>query len=323
MVKLSVELRRYRLKRAFAISRGSRSEACVLVVRIEQDGVIGSGECVPYTRYGETVENVTEAILSLQPPFDRRQLQRLLPPGAARNAVDCAFWDLEAKQSGRRVWELAGLELPEPVSTALTLSLDTPESMRARARENADFPILKIKLGGGAADIARIEAVREGSPDARLIVDANEGWSRHEFAELVKTFGELEVEMVEQPFPAGEDDSLADADCPFDVCADESCHGVESFEQLPAGYSMINIKLDKTGGLTEALELRRRARDAGYRVMIGCMIGSSLGTAPALLVAQGADVADLDGPLLLAEDHPIPLHFEKNRIAPSEPGLWG
>ena len=283
----------------------------------------GCGECVPYARYGETAASVKQAILSLKPPFDRARLQTLLPPGAARNAVDCALWDVEAKLSGRPVWRLAGLPRPEPINTALTLSLDTPGAMRSNARECADFPILKVKLGGGPEDLERLASVREGAPDARLIVDANEGWSEAGFLGLVDAFSELGVEMVEQPFPAGEDHLLAEAASPITLCADESCHGVDSFERLPAGYSMINIKLDKTGGLTEALELRDRARAKGFSIMAGCMVGSSLAMAPAVLVGQGAEIVDLDGPLLLAEDNSAKLRYEKSQIFPPQPALWG
>ncbi len=322
-MKLTVAERRFPLKHSFAISRGARTEAHVLVATIEIDGKTGRGECVPYARYGESVASVKQAILSLEPPFDRARLQTMLPPGAARNAVDCALWDVEAKLAGKPVWQLAGIEPPEAVTTAFTLSLDSPEAMRSRAEECADFPILKVKLGGGAADIERMTSVRAGAPHARLIVDANEGWNDSEYLDLIHAFSELGVEMVEQPFPAGEEQALADLPSPIALCADESCHGVDSFDRLPAGYSMINIKLDKTGGLTEALELRDRARSAGYSIMAGCMIGSSLAMAPAVLVGQGAEIVDLDGPLLLAGDDEAPLHYDKSLILPPQPALWG
>ena len=295
----------------------------MLVAVAEQDGVSGFGECVPYARYGETLDGVRRTIESLEPPFDRMELQSLLPPGAARNAVDCALWDLEAKQSGRPVWELAGLSAPEPMTTAYTISLDAPDAMRSESAEHCEFPLLKIKLGGGPEDLERLSAVRDGAPAARLIVDANEGWSDSEFRNLAPELLQLGVEMVEQPLPAGADQDLAAKNCPIPVCADESCHGVASFADLPAGYAMINIKLDKTGGLTEALELSSRARDSGYQIMTGCMVGSSLAMAPALLAAQGAQIVDLDGPLLLAEDQPVPLSYEKGIVHPADPALWG
>ncbi len=322
-MKLSVEQQRFPLKKPFTISRGSRSVAYVLVAIAEQDGVTGFGECVPYARYGETSDSVRGMIQSLQPPFDRTELQSLLPPGAARNAVDCALWDLEAKQSGRPVWEIAGLPPPEPLTTACTISLDKPEAMKAAAAERSDWPLLKIKLGGGPEDLDRAAAVRDGAPDARLIVDANEGWSDSEFRHLAENLRQLGVEMVEQPLPAGADRELSEKNCPLPVCADESCHGAASLPGLAAGYSMINIKLDKTGGLTEALQLRARAGDLGYRIMTGSMVGSSLAMAPALLAAQGSQIVDLDGPLLLAEDRNVPLCYDRGIVYPASRELWG
>lgn len=322
---MKVELREdvFPLREAFTISRGSRTEARVLTVELEEGGARGWGECVPYARYGETVEGVAAAARALEPPLDRRALQQMLPPGAARNALDCALWDLEAKRAGRRVWELAGLPAPEPVVTAFTLSLDAPERMRAAAARNAQRPLLKIKLGG-EGDMARLEAVREGAPDARIIVDANEGWTPELYAALAPHLVRLGVAMVEQPLPAGADDALAEMERPVPVCADESCHDRASLAGLEGKYDLVNIKLDKTGGLTEALALREAARAAGFGIMVGCMVGSSLAMAPAVLVAQGAEVVDLDGPLLLARDREVPLTFDgEGRIHPSEAALWG
>jgi L-alanine-DL-glutamate epimerase-like enolase superfamily enzyme len=321
-MELTVTAERFRLAQVFTISRGSRTEAQVLTVRIRDGGYEGRGECVPYARYGETLESVTAQIEVLSTRFTRAELQGLLPAGAARNAVDCALWDLDAKRAGLRVWELAGLPAPGPEITAYTLSLDTPERMRAQAAANAHRPLLKIKLGT-PEDMPRLEAVRAGAPAARIIIDANEGWSTAIYADLVPHLKRLGVELVEQPLPAGEDDALLGLDRPVPVCADESCHDRSSLPSLRGKYDMVNIKLDKTGGLTEALALREAARTEGFGVMVGCMVGSSLAMAPAVLVAQGAAFTDLDGPLLLAEDREMPLRFDENGVHPPETGLWG
>ncbi|WP_291733290.1 N-acetyl-D-Glu racemase DgcA [Leisingera sp. F5] len=312
----------FKLAQVFTISRGSRTEAKVLTVRVEKDGVTGWGECVPYARYNETLDSVTTEIEGLPADFTREELQSLLPAGAARNAVDCALWDLEAKQAGKRVWELAGLEAPGPEITAYTLSLDTPENMQKQAAENAFRPLLKIKLGT-PDDMPRLEAVRAGAPDAKIIIDANEGWSAEVYAELAPHLVRLGVELVEQPLPAGEDDALIGMERPVPVCADESCHDRTSLPGLKGKYDVVNIKLDKTGGLTEALKLRAQALAEGYQVMVGCMVGSSLAMAPATLVAQGAAVTDLDGPLLLAEDREEPLTFDAEGVHPPVAALWG
>ena len=312
----------FRLAQVFTISRGSRTEAQVLTVRVSQDGVTGRGECVPYARYDETLDSVEAQIAALPETIDRAALYDLLPAGAARNAVDCALWDLEAKQTGKRVWELAGLPAPGPEITAYTLSLDTPENMRAQAEKNAYRPLLKIKLGT-PDDMPRLEAVRAGAPEARIIVDANEGWSAEVYADLAPHLVRLGVALVEQPLPAGDDDALAGMARPVPVCADESCHDRASLPALKGKYDVINIKLDKTGGLTEALALRDAARAAGYGVMVGCMVGSSLAMAPAVLVAQGALVTDLDGPLLLAEDRDDALKYDAAGVHPPETALWG
>ncbi|MEL6677571.1 MAG: N-acetyl-D-Glu racemase DgcA [Pseudomonadota bacterium] len=311
------------LAEVFTISRGSRTEAKVLTATVSREGLTGRGECVPYARYGETMESVTEQIEGAADVPDRAALAGALPPGAARNALDCALWDLEAKRAGRRVWQLAGLDRPGPEITAYTLSLDAPEAMRAAAARHAHRPLLKIKLGGGEEDVARIEAVRAGAPDARIVVDANEGWTADLYTALAPVFVRLGVTMVEQPLPAGSDDMLAEIARPLPVCADESCHDRASLPGLTGKYDMINIKIDKTGGLTEALALRAAARAAGYDVMVGCMVGSSLAMAPAVLAAQGAAVTDLDGPLLLAEDRPHALAFDAAGVHPPEAALWG
>jgi L-alanine-DL-glutamate epimerase-like enolase superfamily enzyme len=319
---LRVERESFRLAEVFTISRGSRTEARVLTVEVARDGIVGRGECVPYARYGESLESVAAQIEGLPGGIDRAALQAALPPGAARNAVDCALWDWQAKRAGRRVWDLAGLPAPGPVQTCFTLSLDTPERMQAAAARNAHRPILKIKLGT-PDDMPRLEAVRRGAPGATIVVDANEGWTAEVYADLAPHLIRLGVAMVEQPLPAQADAMLAEIARPLPVCADESCHDRHSLPDLAGKYDMINIKLDKTGGLTEALALREAARAAGFRVMVGCMVGTSLAMAPAVLAAQGAEVVDLDGPLLLAEDRKPPLHYDAAGVYPPEPELWG
>lgn len=322
-MKLTVEEQRFKLNQPFTIARGTRDDIQVLVARVEQDGKVGYGECMPYLRYGETVDGVRETIRSLKTPFDRAQLQSLLPPGAARNAVDCALWDLEAKLSGQRVWELINLSLPQPIMTSCTISLDSPDAMRRAAAACRKLPLLKIKLGGGDKDIDRIKAVRDGAPNVRLIVDANEGWDDRDFTDLVPHLEQLDVEMVEQPLPAGEDQDLVEKNCPLTVCADESCHGMDSFAKLPQGYGMVNIKLDKTGGLTEALQLKAKAKARGYQIMVGCMLGSSLAIAPALLLAQDAQIVDLDAPLWIAADRPFSLNYDQGMVDIASEQLWG
>ena len=312
----------FRLAEVFTISRGSRTEAQVLTVRITDGGVTGWGECVPYARYGETLESVEEEIAGLPGKVTRAGLFELLPPGAARNAVDCALWDLEAKRAGRRAWELAGLAAPGPVITAFTLSLDAPAAMQAQAAKHAFRPLLKIKLGT-PDDMPRLEAVRAGAPGSRIIVDANEGWSAEVYADLAPHLVRLGVDLVEQPLPAGEDEALVGMARPVPVCADESCHDRASLLETKGKYDVVNIKLDKTGGLTEALALREEAVRQGYGVMVGCMVGSSLAMAPATLVAQGAAIVDLDGPLLLAEDRSEPLLFDEAGVHPPTAALWG
>lgn len=313
----------FKLAQVFTISRGSRTEANVITVTLKRGDHVGKGECVPYARYNETMDSVEAQIMSLPVEFDRDTLRDLLPAGAARNAVDCALWDLEAKEAGKHVWELAGISAPTAEITAYTLSLETPEKMQAQAAEHAFRPLLKTKLGGGQEDIARIKAVRAGAPDSRIIVDANEGWTPELYIELAPVLVELGVEMVEQPFPAGEDDALLTLERVLPVCADESCHDSSSLANLKGKYDIVNVKLDKTGGLTEAFKLRDDALAQGYKVMVGCMVGSSLAMAPAVLVAQGAAIVDLDGPLLLGEDRENPLYFDEQGVHPADANLWG
>ena len=316
-----VQAETFQLAQVFTISRGSRTQAEVLTVRIEKGGFMGWGECVPYPRYGETLQSVTAQIEALG-AVGRRELAEALPAGAARNAVDCALWDLEAKTAGRRVSDLIGLGAPGPEVTAYTLSLDTPEAMQAQAALNAFRPLLKIKLGT-PDDMPRLEAVRRGAPQSRIIVDANEGWSAEVYLDLAPHLLRLGVELVEQPLPAAEDDALLGLERILPICADESCHDSSSLADMQGKYDFANIKLDKTGGLTEALALRDAARASGFGIMVGCMVVSSLAMAPATLVAQGAAFTDLDGPLLLAEDRDQPLKFDAAGVHPPVAALWG
>lgn len=298
----------------------------MVVAEIHEDGVAGRGECFPYAHYGETVDGVMalarSQAVAVGTGLGRLDLQSALPPGAARNALDCALWDLECKQSGKRVWELAGLPAPEPVTTVYTLSLDSPERMHQAAVENAAKPMLKLKLGG-EADLERVAAVRDGAPNAKIVVDANEGWDVSAYERLVPRLAELGVAMIEQPFKPANDEALEWLERPIPVCADESCHDRTSLQRMLGRYDIANIKLDKTGGLTEALALRAEARDAGFQIMVGCMIATSLAMAPGLLVAQGAAVVDLDGPLLLADDREHGLRYDNGRVYPPATGLWG
>jgi len=322
VLEISVAPERFRLAQPFRISRGVRTVAEVLTVTVTGDGATGRGECVPYARYGESLDSVTAQILGLPGDLDRGTLAEALPPGAARNAVDCALWDWEAKRAGVRVWELADLPTPAPAITAYTLSLDEPEAMRAQAATHAHRPLLKIKLGT-PDDMPRLEAVRAGAPGSEIIVDANEGWSAEVYSELAPHLLRLGVTLVEQPLAAGADEALEGLPRPVAICADESCHDRASLPALIDRYDVVNIKLDKTGGLTEALALKAAARAAGFDIMVGCMVGSSLAMAPAVLVAQGVRVTDLDGPLLLAEDRANRLHFDDSGVHPPSAALWG
>lgn len=310
----------------FVISRGARTEARVVVVELTEGAAVGRGECVPYARYGETVEGVmaeiTELLPALEQGLSRQALQQRLPAGAARNAIDCALWDLACKQTGQRIWQRAGLPAPAPQVCAYTLSVDTPEAMEAVARQHAWRPLLKLKLAG-AGDLARVAAVRRGAPEARLIVDANEGWDEALYRELVPELAALGVEMIEQPLPAGQEALLATLPRPIPLCADESCHDRRSLPAVLDSYDLINIKTDKTGGLTEALALKAEAEAAGLGIMVGCMLATSLAMAPAFVLAQGVRVVDLDGPLLLATDRPHGFVYDGALMQPCEAALWG
>jgi len=313
------------LKEPFRISRGSRTEARVVVVTVTDGKYVGRGEGVPLARYNQNTASVLAQIESIrgEENLDRQNLQQLLPAGAARNALDCALWDLEANISGKRVWELANIPFVPEVETSFTISLDTPGKMAESARAAANAPILKLKLGGDSLDLARVESVRDTAPKTRLLIDANESWSPEHYRRIVPTLKGLDVEFVEQPFPADADEVLETLDHAIPVCADESCHTTADLLRLTNRYQMINIKLDKTGGLTEALRLRECARESGFKLLIGCMVCTSLSIAPARLLATFADWIDLDGPLLLARDREHPVPYENGRIGIPPRELWG
>ena len=311
----------------FTISRGSRTHVEVVVVELRDGASTGRGECVPYPRYGESVDGVMAQIrgaaAGVEGGWTRADLAREMPPGAARNALDCALWDLEAGLRGTTVHELAGRTAPGPLTTAYTLGLGMPEAMGAAAGAESRRPLLKLKLAGDGGDVERVRAVREGAPAARLIVDANEGCSADGLESLMDHLAGLGVDLIEQPLPADDDQVLADLAHPVPLCADESCHTADDLRRLSDRYEAVNIKLDKTGGLTAALGLGDRSREAGLRVMVGCMVGTSLAMAPAVLAAQGADWVDLDGPLLLARDREPGLRYEGSTVEPAAPELWG
>ena len=325
-MNLTVRIERWPLQRAFTISRGSKTEAVVVVAELEHGGHRGRGEAVPYLRYGETPEGVAAVIeamgAALSGGLDRIGLQTAMPSGAARNALDCAFWDLAAKQAGHPAHELAALPAPKSVVTAYTVSLDKPKTMAEAAASAASRPLLKVKLGGGD-DAARIAAVRRAAPKAELIVDANEGWSEDDLERNFAACAQAGVTLIEQPLPEGRDATLARIRRPIPVCADESVHDRASLEAIGGKYDAINVKLDKAGGLTEALALAAEAERRGFDIMVGCMVATSLAMAPAMLVAQRARVVDLDGPLLLAEDRPHGLRYEGSIVYPAKAVLWG
>ncbi|HMM90583.1 N-acetyl-D-Glu racemase DgcA [Bradyrhizobium sp.] len=324
--KLAVSIERWPIAGAFTISRGAKTEAVTVVATVSQGGLIGRGECVPYPRYGETPEATLAALEAMQElvagGMDRTSLQRVMPAGAARNALDCALLDLEAKSAGQRVWSLLGRPAPRPCTTAFTISLGTPEAMAAATARAARRPLLKIKLGGDGDD-ARIAAVRKAARESELIVDANEAWAPDNLEFYLAACANAGVTLVEQPLPAGKDDALADIKRPIAVCADESVHDRGSLQGLRARYDAVNIKLDKTGGLTEALAMADAAQALGFEIMIGCMVATSLAMAPAMLLAQQARFVDLDGPLLLARDRDGGLRYDGSLVYPPEAALWG
>ncbi|MGZ5871562.1 MAG: N-acetyl-D-Glu racemase DgcA [Bradyrhizobium sp.] len=323
---LAARIEHWPIAGSFTISRGAKTEAVTVVAEVYQGGHIGRGECVPYPRYGETPEATLSAILSMRDAIgrglDRGALQAAMPPCAARNALDCALLDLEAKTSGRRVWDLLGRPAPRACTTAYTISLASPKAMAAATAKAAHRPLLKIKLGGDG-DGARIAAVRKAAPESELIVDANEAWTTENLAQNLAECANAGVTLVEQPLPAGRDETLARIKRPIAVCADESVHDRASLEGLRERYDAVNIKLDKTGGVTEALVMADAAHAQGFEIMIGCMVATSLAMAPAMLLAQQARFVDLDGPLLLARDRDGGLRYDGSLIYPPDAALWG
>ena len=324
-MKIEAKEEIFPLDHPFRISRGSRTEACVVTVKINDGRYIGHGEGVPIARYNQSPESVLAQIESIQAVgyLDRNKLSTVFPAGAARNALDCALWDLEAKRSGKRAWELANVAIANSVETAFTISLDSPVKMADAAAAAKQLPVLKLKLCGDDDDLARVEAVRAAAPKARLLIDANESWSPSHYRNTAARLKELGVELIEQPFPANADDALEGLEHPIPVCADESCHTTNDLPRLRKRYDAINIKLDKTGGLTEALQLYRRARQDDFKILIGCMVCTSLSIAPARLLASTAEWIDLDGPLLLAVDREHGLPYRNGRVGMPARELWG
>ncbi|AZN99672.1 dipeptide epimerase [Mesorhizobium sp. M9A.F.Ca.ET.002.03.1.2] len=323
---ISVEAERFPIAGTFTISRGSKTEAEVIACTISQGSHTGRGECVPYKRYGETMDCVRYAIEAMREQIaggiSRAALLDAMPAGAARNAVDCALWDLEAKIAGKPVASSIGTAPPRALDTAYTLSLGEPEAMAAQARANAQRPLLKVKIGGDN-DMTCIRAVREAAPASRIILDANEGWTDDDIVANLAFAAEHAITLIEQPLPAGRDGILRHIAHPVPICADESVHEAKDLEALVGLYDAVNIKLDKSGGLTAALALRYRARELGFGVMVGCMVGTSLAMAPAVLLAQDADFVDLDGPLLLARDRRPGLVYQGSLVSPPDTALWG
>jgi L-alanine-DL-glutamate epimerase-like enolase superfamily enzyme len=324
--QLAAGIERWPIAGSFTISRGAKTEAVTVVAQVSQNGRSGRGECTPYPRYGETPEATLAGVLAMQEPLsrglDRTSLQAAMPPGAARNALDCALLDLEAKAAGQRAWTLLGRPAPRPCTTAFTISLGTPEAMAAATAKAAHRPLLKIKLGGDG-DAARIAAVRKAAPESELIVDANEAWTSDNLEQNLKACASAGVTLVEQPLPAGKDEALARIKRPIAVCADESVHDRASLAALRGRYDAVNIKLDKTGGLTEALAMADAAQALGFEIMIGCMVATSLAMAPAMLLAPQARFVDLDGPLLLARDRNGGLRYDGSLVYPPPAALWG
>lgn len=311
---------------SFTISRGTKTSAEVVTVTLHDGDATGRGECVPYPRYGETVEAVMATLERARPAIEagmtRHEIPAAIKPRAARNALDCALWDLEAKMSGTPVWQLAGLEAPAPTITAYTLSLDTPDAMAKAAHQARDRQLLKLKLGKDG-DAERLRAIRAAAPSARLIIDANEGWQPQDLPSLFAVCQETGVELIEQPLPAEDDEALHTLAHPVTVCADESAHDRRGLSALIGKYDAVNIKLDKTGGLTEMLATADAAHEAGLDVMIGCMLATSLAMAPAMMAAGKASFVDLDGPLLLARDREPGITFDGSIMQPPPAALWG
>jgi len=323
---LALAAERWPIAGSFAISRGAKTEAAVVVAELGDGKARGRGECVPYSRYGESLDSVLAQLRAMAPRLsaglDRKALQKAMPPGAARNALDCAFWDLEAKRAGRPVHEMAGLPAPHPLTTAYTISLAEPAAMAQAAARAASRALLKIKLGA-PGDPERIAAVRAAAPLAALIVDANEGWDARNLGTNMAACAQAGVRLIEQPLPDQRDDALASLERTVPICADESAHDRASLARLAGKYDAVNIKLDKAGGLTEALAMMAEGKRLGLATMAGCMVATSLAMAPALLLAQQADYVDLDGPLLLAKDRPGGLRYAQSLVYPPTPALWG
>jgi L-alanine-DL-glutamate epimerase-like enolase superfamily enzyme len=331
-VRIDARVESWPIAGSFTISRGAKREAVTVVAEVSQDGFAGRGECVPYPRYGETPEATVKALQSIDAleavveglarGLGREALQAAMPPGAARNALDCALIDLQAKRAGQRAWTILGRSEPKPCTTAFTISLGTPEAMAEATARSAHRPLLKIKLGG-ASDVARIAAVRRAAPTAELIVDANEAWTADNLEQNLNACAEAGVTLVEQPLPAGHDEALLRIKRPIAVCADESVRDRASLDGLRERYDAVNIKLDKTGGLTEALAMADAARALGFDIMVGCMVATSLSMAPAMLLTPLARFVDLDGPLLLARDREHGLRYEASLVYPPDAALWG
>jgi L-alanine-DL-glutamate epimerase-like enolase superfamily enzyme len=325
--RVSVRLEVFPLDKAFTIARGGKTEARVVYVEILDHTRRGRGECVPYARYGETIESVIATIEQMAPGIEtgtitRRSLQKSLPAGAARNGIDLALWDFDAKRTSSSAWQIAALDVPHRVITAYTIGLDTPDAMAAAAAEEAHRPLLKLKLGG-EGDLDRVQAVRLAVPRARLIVDANESWTPQDLERYMPALADAGIELIEQPLPADDDEALARIKHLVPICADESCHTRADLERLAGRYDAINVKLDKAGGLTEALALIEAARETGFKIMVGCMVASSLGVAPAVLLAQEGDWVDLDAPLLLKRDRQPGLRYDGSMLYPASVSLWG
>lgn len=324
MLKINIEKQSYPIRGEFRISRGAKTEAEVIFCQIEQDGLIGHSECVPYSRYGEDMDSVFAQIEAVK-YRDQTDLEKQIAkikPGAARNALDCAMWDWKAKSGGKPVADQICRMTPRPVETAFTLSLDTPDRMADAARAASHRTVIKIKLGGDN-DIACMHAVTANAPNSRIIIDANEAWTGEIFAQMMREASRLKIALIEQPLPVDDDDLLRGIPHPVPICADESVHTSAELGKLRGKYDFVNIKLDKTGGLTEALRLREKARELGFGIMVGCMVGTSLAMAPAVLLAQDAEFIDLDGPLLLAKDRSPALHYFGSTVSPPTSSLWG
>jgi L-Ala-D/L-Glu epimerase len=326
VVSVEISVERWPIAGTFTISRGSKTEAAIVLCTLTDGMFTGRGECVPYARYGESLDSVCAEIEGLRDALangaTRVDLPALIGAGAARNAVDCALWDLEAKRSGKTVADILGLSPLHDLTTAVTVSFGDVPTMAAAARDFADRPLIKVKVGG-ENDAERIRAVANAAPSSRIILDANEGWSDENIVENMLAAAKAGVVLIEQPLPAGRDAILTKIPHPVPICADESAHGTDDLHTLLGRYDSINIKLDKTGGLTEALRMQKRARELGFGIMVGCMVGTSLAMAPAVLLAQDADFVDLDGPLILREDRKPGLLFEGSCISPPLPELWG